>query len=57
MTAGVLPVIAINPFIGFSIPFIDNSAHRGLLTVAAWLTLIISGTSRLEERVFQTRGC
>ena len=41
MTAGVLPVIAVNLFIGLSIPFIDNSAHIGGLLTGAALTLII----------------
>lgn len=41
MTAGVLPVIVINLFIGFSIPFIDNSAHIGGLLTGATLTLVI----------------
>lgn len=41
MTAGVLPVIVINLFIGASIPFIDNSAHIGGLLTGAALTLII----------------
>ena len=36
-----LQVIAINLFIGFSIPFIDNSAHIGGLLTGAALTLII----------------
>jgi rhomboid protease GluP len=41
MTAGVLPVIAVNLFIGFSVPFIDNSAHIGGLLTGAALALII----------------
>src|SRR5262249_27355378 len=41
MTAGVLPVIAVNLLIGFSIRFIDNSAHIGGLLTGAALTLII----------------
>ena len=41
MTAGVLPVIAVNLIIGFSIRFIDNSAHIGGLLTGAALTLII----------------
>ena len=41
MTAGVLPVIAVNLIIGFSIRFIDNSAHIGGLLTGAALTLIV----------------
>jgi rhomboid protease GluP len=51
MTAGVLPVIAVNLFIGFSIPFIDNSAHIGGLLTGAALTLIIPYIAPGRERV------
>ncbi len=49
--AGVLPVIVINLFIGFSIPFIDNSAHIGGLIAGAVLTFIIPYIAPGEERV------
>jgi membrane associated rhomboid family serine protease len=51
MTAGVLPVIVINLFIGFSIPFIDNSAHIGGLLTGAALTLVIPYIAPGRERV------
>ncbi|HEU0175651.1 MAG TPA: rhomboid family intramembrane serine protease [Blastocatellia bacterium] len=54
MTAGVLPVIVINLFIGFSIPFIDNSAHIGGLLTGAALTLIIPYIAPGRERVSKT---
>jgi rhomboid protease GluP len=54
MTAGVLPVIVINLFIGFSIPFIDNSAHIGGLLTGAALTLIIPYIAPGGERVSKT---
>jgi rhomboid protease GluP len=54
MTAGVLPVIAVNLFIGFSIPFIDNSAHIGGLLAGAALTLIIPYIAPGRERVSKT---
>jgi membrane associated rhomboid family serine protease len=54
MTAGVLPVIVVNLFIGFSIPFIDNSAHIGGLLTGAALTLIIPYIAPGEERVSKT---
>jgi membrane associated rhomboid family serine protease len=54
MTAGVLPVIAINLFIGFSIPFIDNSAHIGGLLTGAALTLIIPYIAPGREGVSNT---
>jgi hypothetical protein len=54
MTAGVLPVIVVNLFIGFSIPFIDNSAHIGGLLTGAALTLIIPYVAPGEERVTKT---
>jgi rhomboid protease GluP len=54
MTAGVLPVIIINLFIGFSIQFIDNSAHIGGLLTGAALTLIIPYIAPGRERVSKT---
>ncbi len=39
--SGILPVIVINLFIGFSIPYIDNAAHIGGLISGALLALII----------------
>ena len=54
MTAGVLPVIAVNLFIGFSIPFIDNSAHIGGLLTGAILTLIIPYIAPGREGVSKT---
>lgn len=41
LRSSVLPVIAINLIIGFSVPFIDNGAHIGGLIVGALLTLAI----------------
>ncbi len=49
--AGVLPVIAINLVIGFSIPFIDNSAHIGGLATGAVLTFIVPYIAPGRERV------
>jgi len=54
LTAGVLPVIVINLFIGFSIPFIDNSAHIGGLITGAALTLIIPYIAPGQEKVSKT---
>src|SRR5262249_45211849 len=54
MTAGVLPVIAINLIIGFSIRFIDNSAHIGGLLTGAALTLIIPYIAPGREGVSKT---
>ncbi len=51
MTAGVLPVIVINLFIGFSVPFIDNSAHIGGLITGAALALIVPYIAPGRERV------
>lgn len=39
--SGILPVIVINLFIGFSIPFIDNAAHIGGLITGAALAFLI----------------
>jgi membrane associated rhomboid family serine protease len=49
--AGVLPVIVINLIIGFSIPFIDNSAHIGGLVTGAVLTFIVPYIAPGAERV------
>jgi membrane associated rhomboid family serine protease len=49
MQIGIL--IAINLFIGFSIPGIDNAAHIGGLIAGAWLGFIIipNGATRLDS--------
>ncbi|HEY7184619.1 MAG TPA: rhomboid family intramembrane serine protease, partial [Blastocatellia bacterium] len=47
----VLPVIVLNLFIGFSIPFIDNSAHIGGLLTGAALALIIPYIAPGREKV------
>lgn len=39
--AGVMPVIVINLLFGFSVPYIDNSAHIGGLITGALLALIV----------------
>jgi hypothetical protein len=39
--SGILPVIAINLFIGFTVPFIDNAAHLGGLVTGALLALAV----------------
>ncbi|MDX2032089.1 MAG: rhomboid family intramembrane serine protease [Blastocatellia bacterium] len=49
--AGVLPVIAINLFIGLTIPFIDNGAHIGGLLTGILLTLLIPYIAPGKERV------
>jgi rhomboid protease GluP len=54
ITTGVLPVIVINLFIGFSIPFIDNSAHIGGLLTGAALALFIPYIAPGRERVSKT---
>jgi rhomboid protease GluP len=54
LTAGVLPVIVINLFIGFSIEFIDNSAHIGGLLAGAALALVIPYIAPGRERVSKT---
>jgi rhomboid protease GluP len=51
ITTGVLPVIVINLFIGFSIPFIDNSAHIGGLLTGSALALIIPYIAPGREKV------
>ncbi|HEY6401379.1 MAG TPA: rhomboid family intramembrane serine protease [Blastocatellia bacterium] len=51
ITTGVLPVILINLFIGFSIPFIDNSAHIGGLITGSALALFIPYIAPGKERV------
>jgi rhomboid protease GluP len=52
--AGILPVIVINLFIGFSIPFIDNSAHIGGLIAGAALTFIVPYIAPGEEKISKT---
>jgi len=52
--AGILPVIVINLFIGFSIPFIDNGAHIGGLIIGAALTLAVPYLAPGEERISRT---
>ncbi len=54
MTAGVLPVIVINLFIGASVPFIDNSAHVGGLLAGATLALIVPYVAPGRERISKT---
>lgn len=49
--AGVLPVIVVNLFIGFSVPFIDNAAHIGGLITGAILTLVTPYIAPGAERV------
>lgn len=49
--AGVLPVIAINLLFGFSIPYIDNSAHIGGLVTGAVLALLVPYIRPGSERV------
>ncbi len=39
--SGILPVIVLNLFLGFSIPFIDNAAHIGGLATGAFLAAIL----------------
>lgn len=48
--SSVFPVIAINLFIGFSVPVIDNGAHVGGLLCGAILTLIIPYLAPGKER-------
>jgi len=49
--AGVLPVIAINLFIGFTVPFIDNWAHIGGLITGGLLAFVIPYVAPGKERV------
>ncbi len=46
---GMLPMIAINLFIGFTVPIIDNAAHLGGLVSGALLALFV-GYKRPGER-------
>ena len=39
--SGILPVIVLNLFLGFSLPFIDNAAHIGGLITGALLALVL----------------
>lgn len=48
--AGILPVIAINLFIGLTVPFIDNAAHLGGLIVGALLALVVPYLAPGRER-------
>ncbi len=48
--AGVLPVILLNLYIGFTFPFIDNAAHLGGLLTGAGLALLIPYYKPGEER-------
>ncbi|HEY8460460.1 MAG TPA: rhomboid family intramembrane serine protease [Blastocatellia bacterium] len=54
ITAGILPVILINLLIGFSVRFIDNSAHIGGLLTGAALALVIPYIAPGRERVSKT---
>jgi rhomboid protease GluP len=49
--AGVLPVIAINLFIGATVPFIDNSAHIGGLLAGGALALLLPYVAPGKEEV------
>lgn len=51
VTSGILPVIAINLFIGFSIPAIDNAAHIGGLITGALLALVVPYVAPGQARV------
>lgn len=52
--AGVLPVIAINLFIGLTIPFIDNGAHIGGLLTGILMTMLIPYIAPGKERISRT---
>ena len=52
--SGVLPVIAINLLIGFSVPFIDNSAHIGGLICGALAAFLIPYIAPGKERISST---
>lgn len=47
----VLPAIAVNLFIGFTVPFIDNSIHMGGLLAGAGLAFIIPYLAPGRERI------
>ena len=47
----VLPAIGVNLFVGFTVPFIDNSIHLGGLLAGAGLALIIPYLAPGRERV------
>ncbi|MGE0885070.1 MAG: rhomboid family intramembrane serine protease [Blastocatellales bacterium] len=51
LRSSVLPVIAVNLIIGFSLPFIDNGAHLGGLLVGALLALLIPYLPLSQQRV------
>ena len=52
--SGVLPVIAINLLIGFSVPVIDNSAHIGGLVCGALAAILIPYIAPGKERISTT---
>jgi rhomboid protease GluP len=52
--SGVLPVIVINLLIGFSVPFIDNSAHIGGLICGALAAILIPYIAPGKERISST---
>jgi rhomboid protease GluP len=49
--SSIIPVIVINLFIGFSIPFIDNAAHIGGLLAGGVLALVIPYLAPGSKRV------
>jgi rhomboid protease GluP len=49
--SSIIPVILINLFIGFSIPFIDNAAHIGGLVAGGVLALVIPYLAPGSKRV------
>ncbi|MFN0088380.1 MAG: rhomboid family intramembrane serine protease [Blastocatellia bacterium] len=54
--AGVMPVIAINLFIGLTIPFIDNGAHIGGLLSGILLAMLIPYIAPGRERTSRLGG-
>ncbi len=54
LRSGVLPIIAVNLIIGFSLPFIDNGAHIGGLLVGALLALLIPFLPLSHKRISTT---
>jgi membrane associated rhomboid family serine protease len=48
--SGVIPVIAINLFIGATVPFIDNSAHIGGLIAGGALAVLVPYVAPGKER-------
>lgn len=55
LRSSVLPVIAVNLIIGFSLPFIDNGAHLGGLIVGGLLALLIPYLP-LSQKRFSVTG-